>query len=105
MKSTSNTRIQNTHGLTTRGSNKKTVRRESRTEVSFVPETSKADQISGPGAEARSLMEYHRERAQTAISNALKRGSSREDAMRFARGHLLAGQKAQIQYQAELGWA
>ena len=105
MKSNKNTRTQNNHGLTTRADNKKTVRRGSRTEISFGPETGQADQLTGPGAEARSLMEFHRGRAQETITNALKRGSTREDAIRFARGHLLAGQKARIQYQAELGWA
>lgn len=105
MKTQNSTRVQTEHGLTTRADSKKHRRLGPRTEIKFGPDTSSADTITGAGAEARTLMEYHREKAQTAISNALKRGSTREDAFRFARGHLLAGQKAQIQYQAELGWS
>lgn len=106
MKNTNNTRTQAQHGLTTRTTSKKTVRRGSRTEIRFGPETeTAADRLTGPGSEARSLMEYHRSKAQEAISNAISRGADRADAIRFARGHLLAGQKAQIQYRAELGLA
>ncbi|MBN8867323.1 MAG: hypothetical protein J0H98_07200 [Solirubrobacterales bacterium] len=105
MKNAKNTRIQTTHGLTTRADNKKVVRRGSRSEVHFGPEIETADKLTGPAAEARGLMEYHRSKAQEAITNAISRGSSRADAMRHARGHLLAGQKAQIQYRAELVWA
>lgn len=105
MKNTENTRIQNTYGLATRTTTKKKVNRPRRTELRFGPDTSTAEKLTGPGAEARSLMEYHRTKAQEAISNAIGRGADRTDAIRFARGHLLAGQKAQIQYQAELGLA
>lgn len=98
-------RIQSTYGLTTRTDNTKRTRRGSRTAIKFGPEIDTADKLAGPGSEARHLMEFHRERAQEAISNAIARGADKTDALRFARGHLLAGQKAQIQYRAELGLA
>ncbi len=98
-----NNKIQSIYGLTTRATNTQTKRRGFRTQITFGPEINRVDQLTGPGAEARQLMELHRERAQEAISKAIARGVDKSDALRFARGHLLAGQKAQIQYRAELG--
>lgn len=107
MATNANNTIQSHYGLTTRTTTKKTVRRGPRTELNLGPDTpaSPADQLTGPGSEARRLMEYHRNKAQELISNAISRGTDKSDAIRFARGHLLAGQKARIQYQAEIGLA
>ncbi|GEM_PF-2787312 len=105
MKQSRTNKIQSTYGLTTRTTNTQIKRRGSRTEITFGPELEAADQLTGPAAEARRLMEHHRERAQEVVRNALARGADKHDALRFARGHLLAGQKAQIQYRAELGLA
>lgn len=56
----------------------------------------------GPGAEARALMEHHRDKAQETFNSAIANGASLNDALRMARNFLLAGTRANTQYRAEL---
>ena len=69
--------------------------------VSFGPDHDRRGP-QGPGAEARALMEHHRERAQETINTAIANGASKNDALRMARNFLLAGRRAATQYRAEL---
>jgi hypothetical protein len=103
MKQDRNITISNTHGLTTRttvGHPKKRATKE-RPPVTFGP-THDRRGPQGPGAEARALMEHHRDRAQETISTAIANGASVNDALRMARNFLLAGRRADTQYRAEL---
>ena len=102
MKRDRNITISNTYGCTTRttvGRPKK--KAASKEPVSFAPRLNDRGP-QGPGAEARALMEHYRSKAQETISDALAKGASRTDALRMARNYLKAGQRAGLQYQAEI---
>lgn len=103
MKQDRNITISNTYGCrsrTTVGRPKKRATRP-KAPVSFGP---KADfrGPQGPGAEARVLMEHHRDRAQETISDAIANGGTQADALRMAGNFLRAAARAKTQYQAEL---
>lgn len=90
------------HGMNTRTTTgRPATRKTNRPPINFGPDIDRRGP-QGPGAEARALMEHNRDKAQEAIRNAIANGAAPKDALRMARNFLLAGRRANTQYQAEI---